>query len=349
MRLLLFLLLILQLFSCSSDSKKPEFVLNELHGNAQGTSFSIKFLAKDSIDYSQEVQTILMNIDMKLSTYVSFSIISGFNKNKDSIKGYAQKDSMFTLVYNKSKEIYQLSEGAFNPTVSALVDYWGFANGSQVPEKIDSIKIDSLKNYLTYFGKCTSEIRGDSIYIHTGIENVQFDFNGIAQGASVDVLAVFLEEQGINDYMVELGGEVRAKGKNQEGEIWTIGIDKPLETASHDQLQATLLLENRSLATSGNYRRFYEKDGVKYSHTIDPTTGFPVNHSLLSVSVLADDCMSADAYATVFMVMGLEKSKTFLKNHPELKLDAYFIFSDESGTYDTWMTEGMKKMLTELE
>lgn len=340
---------VLFLLSCGSNKKQYDQVLNELHGNAQGTTFSIKFLSQDSIDFSQEIQTILMNVDMKLSTYVSFSLISGMNLNTDSIKGYAAKDSMFTLVFSKSQEVFQMSDGAFNPAVLNLVDYWGFANGSQVPEIIDSTKVKLLRDEAQHFSRCRMETRGDSVFIHTGISAMKFDFNGIAQGATVDVLAEFLELQGIQDYMVELGGEVRTKGKNLKGEIWTIGIDQPNDHVGHDQLQATLLLDNRSLATSGNYRRFYEKNGVRYSHTIDPYSGYPVNHSVLSVSVVAPDCMTADAYGTVFMVMGLERSKLFLEAHPELKLDAYFIFSDEKGTYDTWMTPGMQAILTELE
>ena len=147
--------------------------------------------------------------------------------------------------------------------------------------------------------------------------------------------------------MIEVGGEVRAKGKNHNNQFWKLGIDKPTDVNSGHDLQAIITVKNRSLATSGNYRKFYEKDGMRYSHTIDPRTGYPVQHSLLSASVLANECAYADAYATAFMVMGLDKSKEFLKAHPELKLDAYLIYSDEKGEFKTWSSSGIKGMLDE--
>jgi thiamine biosynthesis lipoprotein len=177
-------------------------------------------------------------------------------------------------------------------------------------------------------------------------EGIMLDMNAIAQGYAVDVLAEFLERENIENYLVEIGGEVRTRGQNRFGLDWRIGIDKPIDGLQVPgvAMQAIVQMSGRSLATSGNYRRFYEKDGIKYSHTIDPVTGYPVQHGLLSATVVAGDCMHADAYATAFMVMGYEKARSFLEEHPSL--DAYFIYNDEKGDYNVWYTAGMGKMLT---
>ncbi|MCB0410235.1 MAG: FAD:protein FMN transferase, partial [Flavobacteriales bacterium] len=169
------------------------------------------------------------------------------------------------------------------------------------------------------------------------------DFNAIAQGYSVDVLALFLEEKGIENYMVEVGGELRVKGVNKNDTLWRVGIDKPIENNRERELQAIISLENSSLATSGNYRKFYEKDGVKYSHTINPLTGYPVQHSLLSVTVIAPTCALADAYATAFMVLGLEKSKQIVENNPDL--EAFFIYSNEKNEMETFATKQIRKFI----
>jgi thiamine biosynthesis lipoprotein len=172
-----------------------------------------------------------------------------------------------------------------------------------------------------------------------------FDVNAIAQGYAVDFLATFLEEQGIKNYLVEIGGEVKTRGRNSRGQAWRVGIDKPIEGLQLPgvQIEAIISLSGKALATSGNYRRFYEKDGIKYSHTIDPFTGYPVRHNLLSATVLADDGMTADGYATAFMVIGVEKSINLLKRRPDL--DACLIYNDDSGAYKVYYTRGMRKLL----
>jgi thiamine biosynthesis lipoprotein len=174
------------------------------------------------------------------------------------------------------------------------------------------------------------------------------DFNAIAQGYSVDVLAYFLERKGISNYMVELGGEVIAKGKKNDKEYWKIGIDQPNETTTEDRpLQAIVRLRDKALATSGNYRKFYEENGQKYSHIIHPKTGYPAKHNLLSATVISDECMTADAYATAFMVMGLERSKQFLAENKALKLEVHFIYS-ENDTWKTFTSESLKEWTEEI-
>ncbi len=174
------------------------------------------------------------------------------------------------------------------------------------------------------------------------------DFNALAQGYTVDVLASFLESKGIINYLVELGGEVKAKGKKDPDEYWKVGIDQPNETATDGRpLKAIIKLKDRALATSGNYRKFYVENGKKYAHIINPFTGYPAKHNLLSATVLADDCMTADAYATAFMVMGLEKAKQFLSEHKELNLEVFFIY-DENGIWKTYTSETLKEWIEEI-
>ena len=173
------------------------------------------------------------------------------------------------------------------------------------------------------------------------------DFNAIAQGYTVDVLADFFESNGIENYLIEWGGEIKARGKNHDEQWWKIGIDKPVENIDEREIEAVIELKNMALATSGSYRKFYEKDGIKYSHTIDPKTGYPVQHSLLSATVLANDCMTADAYATAFMVMGMEKARVFLKDNKDLDLDVYFIYSTEAGVWKTYYSKDLEEVIVE--
>lgn len=342
----LFFLIIIWFVSCNGRENKNSSgkIEYELTGNAQGTTFMVKYLADDSLDVSKEVKQIFDRMDQQLSTYIDSSVISVFNDSPDTLRNLLPSDTLFRFVFEKSKEVYLKSGGAFNPAVMPLVKYWGFSREEMIPDKIDSVKVDSLLQ-LVDFSKCSFKIiRPLGIRIQ---KNMQLDFNGIAQGYTVDVICEMLEKKNIHDYMVEIGGEVRAKGKNNSGKLWNIGIDKPVENNNDHRLQAIIPLENRALATSGNYRKFYVKDGIKYSHTIDPFSGFPVQHNLLSATVLAPDCATADAYATVFMVYGVEKTRSFLTENTDLELDVYLIYSDENGYFKTWASEGISKLVDE--
>ncbi len=206
--------------------------------------------------------------------------------------------------------------------------------------KVDKHIIDSLLPLINY--KAVSLSNRKIIKENPGI---QFDFNAIAQGYSVDLVAGFLKTKGIENYIVDIGGEVVARGKKSDGSLWRVGIEKPTKTKNSERtLKAIVTLENKSLATSGSYRKYYEEEGVRYSHTLNPETGYPVTHSLLSVSVLAKNATIADAYATSFMVMGFEKAKLFLEENKEF--EAYFIYS-EKDTLKTYCTKGMQKILKE--
>ncbi|MFC2081169.1 FAD:protein FMN transferase [Bacteroidota bacterium] len=316
--------------------EKDAGVWIRLGGQTQGTTYSVTYHTADSADYQEELEQILDNFDLSLSTYIPSSIISGVNQNDLNVI----PDSYFITCFTTAREIYEETAGVFDITVAPIVNAWGF--GFTERAKIDSFLIDSL---LMYVGM--EKVRLSNGQIEKDMDGVMLDMNAIAQGYSVDILAEFLETKGIRNYLVEIGGEVKTMGHNPKGLEWRVGIDRPVEglQISGVDLQAIVKITNRSLATSGNYRKFYEEDGMKYSHTIDPETGYPVQHGLLSATVLAEDCMRADAYATAFMVMGFEKSREFLLTRSDL--DVYLIYNDENGDYRVWYTDGMKKLLIE--
>lgn len=313
----------LTILACSNEKKSS---LISIEGEAQGTTYHIAYINSNGVNYQRAIDSLLIEIDKSLSTYHKTSIITKFNQ-ADSL---VEIDEMFTDVFNLSKQVYQESEGAFNPTVAHLVNAWGF--GFKNIENTDSSTIDSLLKFVDF--DAISII--DNKVVKTN-KNLMLDFNAIAQGYSVDVIADFLANQGIENYLVEIGGEVKVKGKNDKNKLWRIGIDKPVENETERTLEAVVNLNNQSLATSGNYRKFYEKDGAKYSHTLNPKTGYPVRHSLLSATVITDNCALADAYATVFMVVGIDKAKEILAKNNKIK--AVLIFENENKQLETYVSE----------
>lgn len=309
----------------------PEIEETRLSGQAQGSTFTIKYIGTSSLNIASGVDSIFKVIDYSLSTYNKNSLITAIN----SADFFPVKvDNLFQTVFNRSIEIANETNGAFDPTVGKLVELWGF--GLSKRGKVDSLKVDSVMEF-TGYTKTSLDYR-QAFSMPFGFK---IDFNAIAQGYTVDVLAEYLEMQGISDYFVEVGGETRAKGKNIKGVIWRIGIDKPEEDLDpNDRLEAIVALNNKSLATSGNYRKFWvdEKTGVKYAHTINPETGYPAKNKLLSASIIASTAMDADAYATVCMVLGVEKSKAFLKN--KQGVEALLIYTNDSDEWEVFTTKG---------
>ncbi|MEZ5195474.1 MAG: FAD:protein FMN transferase [Bacteroidales bacterium] len=329
-----FLLLISALlFNSCNPSKDPTLV--KFNGQIQGTYYAVTYYDKDGRNLQIEIDSLLKEFDHTASMWVDNSIISKINRNDPTV----EINQDFIRLFDLSNEVYQRSMGAFDPTIGPLVNAWGFGFADRM--KVDQHVIDSLLPLVDF-----AKVRLEGNIISKADERIQFDFNAIAQGYSVDLLGAFLEENRITNYLLDIGGEVLAKGKKPRGESWRVGIEKPLDNATYGEgLKAIVKLNDKALATSGNYRKFYEEEGVRYSHTIDPKTGYPVQHTLLSVSVLAGDCASADAYATVFMVMGLEKSKAFLNDSQNM--EAYFIYSDELGNLRTYFTQGFKEIIIE--
>ncbi|MBL0302720.1 MAG: FAD:protein FMN transferase [Cytophagaceae bacterium] len=322
---LILVLLGVSLFGC-----KPTGEYVGLSGQAQGTSFAITFEAIDDADYSAEVDSLFRFIDKSMSLWDSTSLISKINRNDFS----EPIDSHFKNVLEASLRVEKETEGYFNVTVGPLVKAWGFVTKKNMPAPSDA-QVDSLKALI---GKVGIDSNGK---FFKDKPNLQIDFNAIAQGYTVDVIARFLESKGIKNYLVEIGGEVYGKGKNREGKFWKVGIEKPEE--DRQGIASVVNLKNRALATSGSYRKFFIKDGKKFSHAVDPHTGYPVQHNLLSISVLADNCTDADAYATALLVMGLEKAQKFA----EAKGIDFFAIYDQNGKNKYYSTSGFKKVIEE--
>ncbi len=330
----LFPILIGLVLISACQSKKNNLIT--IDGEAQGTTWHISYLSEDTINHKQAIDSILKDIDRSLSTYVPVSIISRINNNEPDIL----VDPYFTDVFNKSMEVSQRTEGLFDVTVGPLVNAWGF--GFSKKANIDSTRIDSMLQYVDY-----KMLNLDGNRLIKQKKEIQLDFNAIAQGYTVDVLASYLNKKGVENYLVELGGELIAKGKKNT-ESWKVGIDQPTQnTSSERKLEAIIELTNRALCTSGNYRKFYEEDGKRFAHILDPRTGFPARQNILSATVIADDTMTADAYATAFMVMGLDRSKQFLEENKDLNLEVFFIY-DENNTWKTYTSESLKNRIKQI-
>ena len=321
-------------FIILSGCRQSSAELIKISGEAQGTTYHILYYTADGKDHKEAVDSIFRKIDSSLSTYLPGSIISRINQNEEPV----ELDDHFIKVYDKASEVSKLTNGIFDITVAPVINAWGF--GFSKKEKVDSFMIDSL---LQFVGYKKVQLKNNRVIKES--PGIMLDFNAIAQGYTVDVIAKFLELKGVRSYFIELGGEVIARGKKNGEENWKVGIDKPAEQETEQrELQSILKLQDQALATSGNYRKFYEENGQKFSHIIDPGTGYPAKNNLLSASVVANDCMTADAYATVFMVMGLDRSKNFLAANKDLGLEVYFIY-DNKGTWETYTSENLKQWM----
>jgi thiamine biosynthesis lipoprotein len=326
-------LIVLFLTACQPQKKSAYF---KISGFAQGTTYNITYENSTNADYSEAIDSLLKAFDKSCSMYDSTSIVSKINNNDPTVEA----DEWFIDVFKKSVEVNAISGGALDITVGPVVRAWGF--GTEPIAKHDKAYIDSL---LQYVGMDKVKLEGRKVI--KKYPGVSLDVNAVAQGYSVDVVSQFFEEKGIKNYLVEIGGEVHCKGTNAKDNVWRVGIDKPADgnMTPGGELQEIIELNNKSLTTAGNYRKFFVENGVKYGHTIDPKTGFPAKNTLLSATVVCDDAMTADAWDTAFMVLGLEKSKDLLKNLPGI--DVYFIYSNEQGEYEVYFSEGMKKMIFE--
>ena len=309
--------------------KQPPFRTNE--GLVFGTVYKITYQHHD--DLHQDIKEALKIVDNSLSPYNPNSIITFINNNQDTIV-----NEHFTHVFNLSQKISAETEGAFDITVAPLVNAWGF--GFKHSIDVDPQAIDSLSQFIGY-----QKIKLEGNRIVKEDPRTMLDCSSIAKGYGVDIVARTLDAKGVQHYMVDIGGEVVVKGKNPRMKTWRIGINKPIEDSLsvNQELQTILEVSGVGMATSGNYRKFYYKDGKRYAHTIDPRLGCPVQHNILSATVIANDCTTADAYATAFMVMGLEKSLEFCKEHPEL--NAYFICAGTGDSYEIHSTPGMDKFM----
>jgi thiamine biosynthesis lipoprotein len=329
------LVFVITFYSC----KNQEQSFSSFSGFAQGTTYSVVFENSGKIgltDLRTEVEKILLDFDLSLSLYRDSSVLSRINRNEN-----VKPDSFFIEAFNKSKEISAMTDGAFDLTVGPLVKAWGFG-----PDERKSFNESRLDSLLNLGGMEKVEMRNGKL--RKSDPRISLDFNAIAQGYSVDILYRYLSSLGLKSFLVEIGGEVRVKG-DKGGVLWRIGIDRPADNnmSPGEDLQAIVSLKDRALATSGNYRKFYVENGIKYSHTIDPRTGYPARNQLLSATIVADDCATADGIATACMVMGKERTIDFLNQHHEF--DAFLVYSDEQGNFRTWATLNLIEYISQPE
>ncbi|HZB13676.1 MAG TPA: FAD:protein FMN transferase [Chryseolinea sp.] len=306
----------------------------KVEGKTMGTTYHVTYFDSKNRDFKSSIDSLLVVVNKSINNYDSTSEVSRFNRSK---AGIAINLPYFFPPVEKAKEIFQASDGAFDPTVMPLVNAWGFGAGKQINP--DSAQIDSIK---TFVGFEKVQFTKDSIW--KSEPRVQLDFGGIGQGYGADVITDFLRAKGVSNMLVELGGEGMAVGKNiKTGKSWEIGILDPNSTYENQFFKAYISLRDKSFTTSGNYFNYREIDGKKYSHTIDPDTGFPAQHAILSASIFATDCTTADAWGTAMMVMGHEKAIELVKKHPEL--DVLLMYSNAEGKVETFMTPGIQSFV----
>lgn len=297
-----------------------------------GTTYSITYQSNE--DLHKEILAQLHKVNMTFSTFEERSIISKINRNIP-----VQLNQMFIEVFDLAKQVSKDTNGAFDITVAPLVNAWGFGFKSGIhPTKHT---IDSL---LTLTGYDKVAVMGSTVKKRD--PRIMLDCSGIAKGYGCDAVAQLLRSKDVKNFMVEIGGEVITSGNSDKRLPWKIGVTKPTDdpTQTNNELQTVLNVTDKAMATSGNYRRFYYKNGKKYAHTIDPKTGYPVQHSILSATVLANTCAKADAYATAFMVLGLDKTKEVLQRHPDLMV--YLIYTNADGRYDVWFSPSLKNKIS---
>lgn len=315
MKNLRYLLVLLVFVSCKKEEQIKE---TKLQGGVFGTMYHITYL--DDVNYQESIDSLFQLVNKSLSTYMPTSDISKINQGDSTIV----VDVMFEEVFEKSKRIFKETNGYFDPTVCELVNAWGFGYKKEKKD-LDSLQVKELMRLVGF-----NKIEMKDKKVVKQFSEMCLDFNSIAKGYGSDVVGRFLESKNVSNYLVEIGGEIRARGKNKRNKFWTVAIDDP-NTDGTRSVSRYVELDNQSMAGSGNYRKFrMTKDGRKVVHTISPKTGFATESNLLSATVYGKvDCADVDAYATSFMAMGLEKSKAFLEKHPEIK--AVLLYANDKG------------------
>jgi len=317
------------LSSFSAVAKCHDIPMISIQGEAQGTTYHIKYFDEQQRNFKHDIDSILLDFDRCLSLYKPDSELSGFNQSAF----HAYKSSYFYPVLKKSREIFETTNGAFDPTIFPLVNAYGF--GAEKNKNPENVNIDSLLKLVGF-----KNILFDSLSVQKTKPNVQLDFNGIAQGYSVDVIGDFLNRQNIGRFMVEIGGEILCKGYKANSKPWVTGIENPLKPGS---LFCSVQLSDRAMTTAGNYRNHFEKNGQVYNHIINPRTGSMEQSSILSVTVFASDAITADGYDTAFFVMGLEETKRFVSKRKDIDVCIFYIGDD--GKLNTYLTNGIKNLI----
>ncbi len=328
-RVLVLLLGFAFLASCGRQPKKMV-----LQGLAQGSYYAVTYYDEQERNFQHEIDSIFHAVDMSVNLWVDSSVISKVNRNEEIVL-----DDIFIDNFNIAQEAAKLSDGYFDPTISPIVAAWGFSNkhGDSITPQL----IDSLKQLVDY-----RKVRIENGKVIKENPSIQLDFNAIAQGYTSDMIASFLESRGVKDFLVDTGGEIMARGSKPNGQPWIVGIEKPADNWDSEQVvQTRIALRDKGLVTSGSTRKYVERNGKRYSHCINPKTGYPVEHQLLSATVLAENSVWADALASICMVMGLEKSLEIINALDGV--EAYYIFANEKNELETYTTEGFKMSLVD--
>ena len=326
-KIFIFLAIVFVLNACKTTPSK--YIANL--GMIYGTYYSIKYEHPQGNDIQQEIDKELFRQAQIFSHYEKEATITKVNNNIET-----ELEQEFITCFNRAMEISKITNGAFDITAGPLISAWGF--GPEDRQKMTPEFVDVLKELIGY-----QNIKIEDGKVVKEIPEMTLNMSAIAKGYTCDLIGEFLAKKGCENYLVDIGGEVVAKGENDKGKIWSIGIRKPFENPFKNEINAALKLENRAMATSGNYLNFYTVDGKKYAHTIDPSLGYPVQHSLLSATVLANDCMTADAFATAFMVLGKDVGIEIARQVPGLEI--YFIYADDKGENQVYMSEGFGEFL----
>ena len=309
----------------TSCNRQPKKIL--LQGEAQGSYYAITYYDEQERNFQHEIDSIFHAVDVSVNLWVDTSVISKVNRNED-----VTLDSIFVDNFRIAQEAAALSGGYFDPTISPIVAAWGFSykHGDSITPQL----IDSLKQLVDY-----RKVRIENGMVVKENPAMTLDFNAIAQGYTSDLIASFLDSRGIKNYLVDTGGEIMARGAKPNGQPWIVGIEKPADNWDSEQVVHTrIALRDKGLVTSGSTRKYVERDGKRYSHCIDPNTGYPVEHQVLSVTVMANSSVWADALASICMVMGMEKSLPLIESMDEV--EAYYIYVNENNELETFATEG---------
>ena len=324
---MVFAIILAVLTACGHQPKKMV-----LQGLAQGSYYAVTYYDNEGRDFQHDIDSIFHAVDQSVNLWVDSSVISKVNRNE-----VVALDSIFIDNFNIAQEAAILSDGYFDPTISPIVAAWGFSykHGDSITPQL----IDSLKQLVDY-----RQIRIENGNVVKGHPDMKLDFNAIAQGYTSDMIAHFLESQGIKIYLVDTGGEIMAKGAKPNGKPWVVGIEKPADNWDSEQVvQTRIALRDKGLVTSGSTRKYVERNGKRYSHCIDPKTGYPVEHNVLSVTVLAENSVWADALASICMVMGMEQSLPLIESMNGV--EAYYIFANEKNELDTYATTGFESLI----
>ena len=302
-----------------------------LEGFAQGSYYAITYYDEQGRNFQQGIDSIFHAVDLSVNLWVDSSVICKVNRNEE-----VELDQIFIDNFNIAQQAAELSGGYFDPTISPLVAVWGFSAKTSNLSSLTSHLIDSLKTLVDY-----RKVRIEDGKLIKDDPAMQLDFNAVAQGYTSDRIAAYLDSKGVKHYLVDTGGEIMAKGGKPDGKPWVVGIEKPAENMDDERVvQTRVPLFDKGLVTSGSTRKYVERDGKRYSHCIDPTTGYPVEHQVLSVTVLAENAVWADALASICMVMGMEKSLELIKTMEGV--EAYYIFVNDKGELETFATEGFE-------